>query len=685
MLRLRSCQRVFAQAVLLFAALPAWGEVLPAAGSGADELGVVESAEVEAKLAEPLELAPYETEVETHRSFEVSAGYRSLSTDGLGGRAAEYEHLRSSFAGGAHLVHLGKELKLRVDGAYLNTEDYLANLVFDYAGYYRFDFRTESLFHNLDHETLAISQPPFFDADPLARYGITTRQDAVHFRYKLRDYPIHLNLGHWLIDREGSTQLRFSDYTFDSTLSPNNRHFSQSRRIDRTTQEGSAGFDAHLGPVNLFYAFQIRQHDEKEGNPFLEAHPFFDTFKAQPGPSEHNVTPESRLYSHTVKLYSSLAGGLTGAASYSYSRSENRSSLAQVLGGDQSRDTVHNAAGDLTYVPCAWFSSAVRYRHQEVDRERPSILFVSSLPGGTVDVRPLFDTVRDTVSANITIRPNTIFSLNGEYRANVLRRDNVESGGWNLPEDSTTHNGTLTLLIRPAKGLRLRGLYGYTTTDSPSYGTSPEQKHEGQLLASYTRDGRWGVTTQYRITQEWNDSITRTTNPFNGSPSVTYTLPFERRIIHAAAGGWFSLTERLTLSGHAGFLRNRSDHAVLFASVINGNQAGSDYLSEGKLYALNTTFHVSDALDLSLALQELRSRAEFKPAGLTDGGISTSGVTELSRVRTIERSLSARTDYRLTKHVSCTVDYSYRDYDNRDGASGEGTVHLVTALVKTRW
>lgn len=674
MLSLRSYQRLFAPAVmlLLLAAVPARGEE-PVSDAGSDGGG---AAYVEGEqLTEPVELAPYETEVETHRLFEAAAGYRFVGTDGFGGRAAEYEHLRSSFAGGARFVHSGKALKLNIDGAYLNSEDYLAHLVFDYAGYYRFDFRTEALFHNLDHETLAISQPPFSDADPSALYGITTRQDAVRFRYKLHDYPIHLNLGHWLIDREGSAQLRFSDFSF---ISPVSTHTFRSQRIDRTTQEGSAGFDAHLGPVNLLYSFQIRQHDEKVGNPF-------DTFNAQLGPSEHNVTPESLLYSHTVKLYSSLAGGLTGAASYSYERSENRSSLTQVLGVDQAKDTVHNAAGDFTYAPCAWFSTAVRYRHQEVERERPSTLLVSSLPGGAVDVRPLFDTVRDIISTNVTIRPNTILSVNGEYRVSFLRRDDVAAGGWNLPGDSQTHNGTLTLLLRPVKGLRLRGLYGYTATDNPSYGATPEQKHEGQLLASYTHTGRWGITAQYRIARDWNDSITRATGPFDGSPSVTYHLPYRRLVTHAAAGGWLSPSERLTLSGHLGFLRNYTDRAVLFASAFNGNQAGSDYVTEGNLYSLNATYRATDNLDLSLALQELRSRAEFKPAALTDGGISTAGVTQLSRVRTIERSLSARTDYRLTNNLSCTLDYSYRDYDNRDGAAGEGTVHLVTALVTTRW
>jgi hypothetical protein len=240
------------------------------------------------------------------------------------------------------------------------------------------------------------------------------------------------------------------------------------------------------------------------------------------------------------------------------------------------------------------------------------------------------------------------------------------------------------VLLRPFKGLRLRGLYGFSTTDNPPYGTSPEEKHEGQLLAAYT-DGRWGLTANYRIARELNDSISRTTNPFDGSPAETNFLPLDRKTIHGAAGVWFAPMERLTISSHVGFLRNRTDQAVLFASVLNGFQSAAEYLSQGELFSLGAVYHASEIVDLSLALQELHSRAEFKPAEVTGGGISTAGVSELNRVRTVERSISARADHRLTRHISCALDYSYRDYDNRDGTFGEGTVHVLTALLKARW
>lgn len=619
-----------------------------------------------------------EQEVEAHRQAEASAGYRFVGTRDSGGRAAEYDYLHSSFAGDARLVHLGKDLKLDVDGAFLNRKDYVANFMFDYAGYYRLTARTESLYHNLDRELNIFGDP---DLSPL--YGITTRQDTVQFRYKLRDYPIHLNLSHWLIDREGTQQLRFSDYTFDSSVPAGNRNLVfESRRIHRMSHEATAGFDAHLGPVNVLYSFQYRSLDDREDTPTY-------AFDALVGSPEHNDNPESRYYAHTVKLYTSPAGGMTGAASYSYGRRDNRSSLATVVGADKARDTIQNAAGDFTYSPCAWFTAALKYRHLEIDRDTPSTLLVASLTPSTVEPRQGIDTRRDVISANLTIRPTMLFSVNGEYRGTFQHRDNTGTADparmWNLPENSDTHRGTLTVLFRPFKGLRLRGLYEYTATDNPLYDSDPERKHEGRLLATYTNSTRWGVSANYRIAREWNDRISRTTHPDPPTGSETYVLPRNRHFVHAALGFWVSPIERLTVSGNFGFLRTRAEQAVLFARVLNDYDAAAEYISQGEIYSVNAAYHATEKIDLSLVYQQVRSRSVFRPDSPTSGGVPTVGISELSRIKTLEHSLSARVDYQLAKNFGCALDYSYRAYDNRLSSDGEGAVHAVTALLKTTW
>lgn len=641
---------------------------------------------------ETIEAPEQGADIEAYRHREASAGYRFVGIGDNGGRAAEYDYLHSSFAGNARLVHLGKDLKLDVDGAFLNRKDYLANLMFDYAGYYRLTARTESLFHNLDHLTMP-DVDIFHDDNPADRYGITTRQDTVQFRYKLRDYPIHLNLSHWLIDRQGTQQLRYADFDFTDYYSDTkySRVYSSTRNIHRLSHEGTAGFDAHLGAINVVYSFLFRQFDDRRSTLIDK----FNDFSV-PGttkPAEHNGDPENRYFSHTVKLYTSPAGGVTGAASYSYGRRDNRSSLATVAGADKARDIIQNAAGDFTYSPCAWFTAALKYRHLEIDRDTPATLRASYLTPSSVELRHGIDTRRDIISANFTLRPTTMLSLNGEYQGIFNHRDNTGTGPgtmWDLPENSDTHKGNLTVLFRPFKGLRLRGLYEYTTTSHPLYDSDPERKHEGRLLATYTNSSRWGATANYRIAREWNDHVTRETHvdpaSFPGQEDTTYVLPRKRNFVHAALGFWVSPVERLTVSGNVGFLRTKAEQAVLFARVFNGQDAASEYVSQGEIYSVNAAYRASEKVDLSCVYQQVRSRSEFTPEATTgDGVTSTAGIRELSRVKTLEHSLSSRIDYRLTKYVGCALDYTYRAYDNRLSSDGEGDVHVVTAQLKAAW
>lgn len=688
--------------VLLAAAIPA--------GAGGEELAVAaEPEELSYTAAVPLESVTEEGEyvevpleevdVRTREIVDLSAGYRFVDVSREGRRAAEYDRLRSSGAGRFTAGSVGRDLKLVVEGEYLNTKDYNASLLFDYKGYYRLNLRTEALYHNLDHETPHV--PIATDLNPADEYGMYVRQDSVNFRYKFHDYPIHLNLGHWMLVRDGYSQLRFSDYGFDESPDPadldannqdrRNRLLFRTRPVKNHTQEGTIGFDAHLGPVNILYTFLIRQLDDGIAPPGFQFAPRYGENGAlirSAGLLQHNTTPESRYYSHTAKLYTSLTGGIIGSASYSYGKRDNQSSLTTVAGADQTSNTLQNVAGDFVYTPCQWFSFSVKYRHQEIDRDTPSVVQVPSLSNPLVGVRSGMDTRRDVVSANFSLRPNTILTVNGEYRGDFLQRSNTgtDVDRWRLPDTTSSNRGTMTLLYRPFKGMRLRALYAYTATDSPSYGTEAENRHEGNILASYTMAGRWGISASYKIVRENNDHITQDVTTFDDPPlHGTLTLPRDRRSVHGAASVWFAPLEPLMVSVSAGYLRDHSDQAILLSRFLLGGYAGTQYTSEAQIVSLNASYRFTERVDLSLALQQVRSLSDFKPEDTTADGISTFLIRDVSRAKTIENSLSARVNYHLSRLVSCGLDYSYRDYDNKLSSLYEGNVHQVTALVRAKW
>ena len=640
-----------------------------------------------------------ERSVETHTATGGFLGYRLLHVGGTGGRAAPYEYLHSSGSGGLFLNHVAKDHKFSLDGSYINEKDYNADLLYDYQGNYRLHLRTESLFHNLDRVFLTDpfslivnvtppSSTPYNTsaARDIDDYGLRVEQDLARFRYKLPNYPLHLNLGYWRMLREGTQQFRFADQTFEAA---SNTIFAGARPIDHETHEGSAGVDAHVGPVDFVYTFLIRQFRDNLTTPV-------DTFltrstPGQPQLIQHNEDPDSRFLSHTVKLHTSLDGGITGGASYSYGRRENRSRLFDSVGAGDAETTLQNFAGDFTYTPCGSFNLAVKYRRQEVEPNSPATVTTTYLSSSQASVRPSFETGKDLIIATLSFRPTGLLSLKGEYKGEYVRRELSQQGDetldWHgLPTHSATHRGSFAVLSRPLKGLRLKALYSYTATESPAYGTSFAQRHEGQFLATYSKSGTWGLTANYRAVREENDDVTRlqivTVTPLSLAP-FTENQSRDRSSDNATASVWFSPIPALTLSGSYSLLRTAVTQGILFTVVAPATADGADYTTQAQVYGLDAVYRLNDRATLSLALQQIRSSSAFTVNPLA--GADVAGITDVTRLKTLESSLAARADYRLFDGVSCALDYAYRDFDNKTSSLYEGTVHSIFASVTAKW
>ncbi len=630
---------------------------------------------------------------ETQTLAEALAGYRYITVNRNGGRAAEYEYLHSSPVLGGLTNYLGPDTKFSLEGSYLNDRDYHGDFIYDYKGIYRVNLRTESLFHNLDHEILsAPASITIDDNDPAARYGVRVEQDQARFRYKFPLFPVHLNLGYWRMVKEGFAQQRFADQAFGGT-NVTNTIFSRTRQIDRQTHEGEFGFDAHLGLFDLIYDFRIREFGEHTATSR-------DTFIARPtldfngGLLEHNENPDSRFFAHTIRLHTSMSGGVVGAASYTYGKRENLSNLTDFTGADQTYSIIHNVAGDLTFTPFRVFSIAVKYRRQDVERSGPSILAnpAGSFTNSSIVVRQALDTQKDLIIATLSYRPTTILTLKGEYKGEFLARENL--GPWvqpgtistlSYPAHSDTHTGSLTLISRPAKGLKLMGEYRYSTADNPAYANAYEEKHEGTLRASYNAPNRWGVTTGAHISQENSDQVTIATIATLVNPSVVYQMPRNKKTTNATASFWIVPLEKLTVTGSYSLLRSSTDQAVLFARATPGSNTLTNYTSQAQIYSVSALYHCDERLDLALALQQVRSFAEFDPQFLTVSSGDTSGIKEISRLMTVESTLSARADYRFARNLACALEYAFKDYDEKNTPLFNGSVNSVMLYLAAKW
>ena len=525
-------------------------------------------------------------------------------------------------------------------------------------------------------------------------------------RIKLGNNPIHLNLGYWELSRRGTDQLRFGDYYFGD---PQNGVVSVNRQVDQITREGNVGADAHLGFFDIAYGFRIRDFSNQA--PDIR-YPFVVTGNGSitPGNQATDVISDSRVTSHTVKLYSDMSGGLVGTAVYVLTHRENDVDRGDARPSSKPEQTLHSVAGDLTYTPLKELSFAFKYRRLQTEQESPSTVSsaFSQIPGvppipgvytatpGLLLVRPSIDTVKDTFSLSGTFRPNQQMTYRLEYRAVLESRDNVPDSDL-TPGDPTalhseyrqSHTGLANVSWRPFTGLRVNAAYTYCTTDNPEWKASASEKHKGELFVTYTRRGAWGTTASFITTYEQSQSNDTTVAP---APVASYTLPRENRTYSANGSVWFSPVERLTVTANYSYLETTSDQSVLFANIISDPMplVATNYRSSAHVYGIDLAYAVAEPLDISLGFQQVRSASRFDVpdrvftlAGQT-GGFDTSGITGLTRLDTVETGVTARADWRISNNVGCSLNYCFRNY-NSGNALFDGSVHATMLSLTSRW
>ena len=611
---------------------------------------------------------------EKHSYANLTTGYRFSSTDGAAEMANPFGVNRSGLTASFDAAMMGHELKLRADGRFLHPDDYQSELFLDYGGIIRADLEGRSLHHNLIRQLLIPSftrtvAPPVDyttvpSSDPV-RLGITSQQHRADTRIRFGHFPGHFSLGYWRFAQTGHDQLVVADYGW---AQPVNTFYDLTRRIDQVTHEGRIGLDANLGLFSLAYNFQVR--DFSNDAPAVTVAAF---------PVAVAVPAESRVTAHTFKLFSNLSGGLTAAAVYSITQRENTSRRSDLSLPSRPRDTIQQLSGDLSYTPFKEVTVALKYRHREIDRETPAT--VTTGYSGSTTVRPSTSSTRDTILLTSSWRPDQRITLRGEYRADLLSRNNVAtplsfSSPQAVYDDSQQlHSGTISLLWRPWRTARLNTSYSYTTNNRPGTLYEFAERHNGSLLIDWSSAGSWGTTLHYRATADRNNQ----TRSNAWHPNQTSSLVTPRDSLNRSAGAsvWFSPLPRLVVTASYGCMATDAEQAMLLTPTAS-SYLTTHYASLGHVYGLDSVYNFNDRLDISASLQQVRSSASFRmPSQSYDIGAD-------NRLDTTESSASVRLDWRLNRHFGWMLDYRISAYRS-DDTHHNGDIHSTTVSLTARW
>lgn len=649
-----------------------------------------------------------ERAAEPQRFAGARAGYRFVTPVDAPAAAAPYTRLKSGVAGGITAGTIASDLKLDVETAFLHEDDYHAELFLDYGGLYRLHLESAALWHNLLREPLTPGLLTPRELDAGTGHGIRTAISQVDGRIRLGNNPLHLNLGYWELSRDGFRQQIFSDHAFDDQPLSVNSIISRTSRVDSVTREGNIGLDGHLGFLDLSYGFRIRDFSNQAAD---NRDVFIGRAGLLPGSQAHDVVSDSRVTSHTFKLFTDMSGGLVGSAAYVLTQRENGAEQGDARPATHPADTLHSVAGDLSYTPFRELSFALKYRRLEIDRDSPLTVFhpfaqVPANPSGVLLVRPSSDTVRDSVTLSGTYRPSKKTYYRLEYQAQLESRTNLPDrlapgNPAALRSDSRqTHSAKANFSWKPYRGMKLNATYGYETCDNPAFPASFSERHTGRLFLSYNRRGIWGATVGYLVSRE-NGVIGASTVTSGAAQIVTpsgaaeFRLPRESRNDSLNGSVWFSPLERLTITASYSFLQSDTDQAILFTTQSPGSLAAGNYRATAHVYGIDAVYALAEQVDLSLAFQQVRSDSRFNvqpnsaytvldtSSGTTET-FTTAGITGLTRLDTTETGVSARADWRLGKHLGCALDYSFRLFDSGNPLF-DGAVHATMLALTARW
>jgi len=687
-------------------------------------------------------------------TINVAAGYRWVSTDDNPNRAAEYSYLDdSAFFKLFYDRDLG-ESYFSINTDFQNENDYRFDVNVNHKSLLRVDLRTERYYHNLDHipyqdhpearpsaestltnvvdvsdpdnpvpaEDRDITESYYSDQDPGADYNRRITTDEIKVRAKLPNYPAHLNVSYWHMEKKGKEQLRFVDENCAGACHMQ----SSTRRVDRVTDEITAGFDAHLGPVDIAFLQTLRELRVKEATPV-------DSFASHTlryfGPArslEHSALPESKMSESAFMINLPPSGGFTSSASFTIGKRENESDVAGVEPTDPESD-YQKLTADVTYTPEEHWTFNFRYRMLDLDSDSITTQTSNGISSPAnpfsfsgVPVRQSMDLDRDNYAATVAYRPSRMVTIKGDFEREEIQRTNtglgqhntfagIDNPYWDLPQDETINRLRLSLFSRllEKSALKINSWYQHKSVDNPAYSTTLNSSGEFFVNASYRPSAIWGVTSSLDILRGENDDHTVTQYDHNGA-ATPYDLDRDEERENLSLGLWFIPSERISADFNYGLLRSKIDQDVLFGAEPNPADPGgledytildddADYEQKVHTLSAGVNLRVMENLSCRVEGYHIRSKAEFSPSGesrtldFIDGDFvgealaETSSLDEISELDIRQNGIKTRIRWAFSKTLSAGLEYTFDEYDDRNGNVFDGSAQTCMASLSGRF
>lgn len=603
------------------------------------------------------------------QDISLRLGYRFVGLDGSP-RAAQYEYLHDSVAGGLDFHYYPMPFMIDVEFDYLNEHDHDARVSLGYSDMVRLDYRNMALFHNLDHLRLIASTVPGNDLDPEKDYGVKVDENELKLVLKSPGRPYHLYVNLRRFEKSGTIQQRWDPAFFT------NNSRSESRDINWITDELTAGINGNiLGFLELDYHHTIKAFKSDLRSVLV------DVYTNPAGTFAHNLVPDFETNEDVISIHTNQSKSLSAAGTFSWGDKVNKNSGARV--------DFHRESGDVSYRPFDNLFFAVKYGHQKLDVQNPDFVtgppIITPVSPALVGVDSI-STTRDRGVASVSYYPMPKLGLLAEYKLDSVSRTNAKS--WSLPDDlliskaaSITHTGKVSATFTPVRHTKLRASFSYSHNGDPSYNTDYVNAYEGNVWGTWVPTPGLVFNAQYKLLRGDNPVRSEISD---GNPELDERNSHTAKDNAGAGVSWFALNG-LVVGANYDYLRQKTTtNAVLGSFAIN---KGTPYWDISHVYTVYANYCFSFPLKLETSFSQSWSKGVFRLNNV-DLAADYDNLTD-QKIRETRGTVKA--DYEIWRGWGTSLQYivsNFRDQANVENpVTGErnGTAHMGMALLTKKW
>ncbi|MBU0675930.1 MAG: hypothetical protein KJ950_14940 [Proteobacteria bacterium] len=603
-------------------------------------------------------------------------------------KAGEYYSPDSSPSGGFFFATTPLPNRYHFEFDYYNQDEWYGDFRYAFKDILQIRLLPRRFYHQLDNLTVfdfaptSSSTAEVDNRNPGAEYGLQFDLDLLRMRLKTPNYPFHVYGEAELVKRTGTQQLRFlgGSGNFYGGTQGGRVRVTESRSIDQENKVFTIGTSTHIGLIEVDLSHKNRNFENSVADP---TYAYQTDFIGGTTASVHNVIPNLKATTNTVKIHTAHSGKVFASATYSMIDKTNETS------GAKAENTM--GYGEVFWLPAPYLSFAVKYRHQENEASAPSTVSGYDQTGVLKDyaVNPgvISKTDKSSLHVRYSLIPKTNVSLN--YFKEIKEVENLSAIIWSRPTKTNKDDYEISLTNWAIPRVRVTAKVRHTDVNqelvfAEAVNNLPDQTDEGRL------DLTWLITP--KITSFLSADVVRE-NTDNNLVSDGITEANQGKSLRQMylASVSFMVNRKLSLTPTYTFLSYKQDRFMAWEDHGNTAVIDQGYKNEQTAhnFSINMLYAPVKRLDINTTFEYTVTDGTDEPSwfltmtdGSTDGvNVNMTEVARFSEATTTEMVLRLDTALDLGRGWGLGLNLRYTDWSN-DSYDNPSDGTFVGGLVK---